>query len=146
MYCSIYSLQSSTQRLPIRALFGFMLKSVESYPSLSPQSLCVVVCPWCLPWVASLELESNHLTCPSHMRSPSLIRKLYPDSRVKELLLHTFRFEHGQPLVLFPVAHLGLGSCTYLALYLYILYTSPGSCLVSKGRRPFKSGSYPQGN
>ena len=31
MYSSIYSVQSSTQRLPIRALFGFMLKLVESY-------------------------------------------------------------------------------------------------------------------
>ena len=38
-YSSIYSLQSSTQRLPIRALFGFMLKLVESYSSLSSQSL-----------------------------------------------------------------------------------------------------------
>ena len=47
-------MQSSTQRLPIRALFGFMLKLVRSYPSPSPQSLGVVVCPWCQPWVASL--------------------------------------------------------------------------------------------
>ena len=46
MYSGIYTLQSSTQILPF------------------PQSLFVVVCPWCLPWVASLELESNHLTCP----------------------------------------------------------------------------------
>ena len=34
MYSSIYRVQSSTRRLPIRALFGFMLKLVESY--LSP--------------------------------------------------------------------------------------------------------------
>ena len=80
------------------------------------------------------------------MRSPSLIRKLYPDSRVKELLLHTFCFEHSQPFVPFPVAHLGLGDCTYLALYLYILYTSPGLCLVSEGQHPFKSGLNLQGN
>ena len=42
-------------------LFGFMLKSVESYPSLSPQSLCVVVCPWYLPWVASLTVKLDIL-------------------------------------------------------------------------------------
>ena len=54
MYSSIYRVQSSTRRLPIRALFGFTLKLVESYLSPSPQSLCVVVCPWCQPWVASI--------------------------------------------------------------------------------------------
>ena len=53
MYSSIYRVQSSTRRHPIRALFGFTLKLVESYLSPSPQSLCVVVCPWCQPWVAS---------------------------------------------------------------------------------------------
>ena len=41
MYSSIYRVQSSTRRLPIRALFGFTLKLVESYLSPSPQSLCV---------------------------------------------------------------------------------------------------------
>ena len=30
-----------------------MLKLVKSYPSSSSQSLSVVVCPWCLPWVTS---------------------------------------------------------------------------------------------
>ena len=80
------------------------------------------------------------------MRSSSLIRKLYPDSRVKELLLRTFCFEHGQPLVPFPVAHLGLGVCTYLVPLPYVLYTSPGLCLVSEGQHPFKSGSDLQGN
>ena len=39
VYSSIYGLQSSTQRLPIRALFGFTLKLVESYSSLVSQSL-----------------------------------------------------------------------------------------------------------
>ena len=34
MYSSIYRVQSSTRRLPIRALFGFMLKPVEFYFSL----------------------------------------------------------------------------------------------------------------
>ena len=34
MYSSIYRVQSSTRRLPIRALFGFTLKLVESYSSL----------------------------------------------------------------------------------------------------------------
>ena len=53
MYSSIYRVQSSTRRLPIQALFGFTLKLVESYLFLSPQSLCVVVCPWYQPWVAS---------------------------------------------------------------------------------------------
>ena len=38
MYSSIYRVQSSTKRLPIRALFGFTLKLVESYLSPSPQS------------------------------------------------------------------------------------------------------------
>ena len=146
MYSSIYTLQSSTQRLPIQALFGFMLKPVESYSSLSlSESLCGGL-SLVLPWVTSLELESNHLLVLHTTHSPSLIRKLYLDSRVKELLLHTFCFEHGQPLVLFPVAHLGLGDCTYLAPYLYILYTSPGSCLVSEGQRLFKSGSNLQGD
>ena len=45
MYSSIYSLQSSTQRLPIQALFGFMLKQLSPIlPSLS-ESPSVVVCP-----------------------------------------------------------------------------------------------------
>ena len=144
MYSSIYRVQSSTGRLPIRALFGFTLKLVESYLSPSPQSLCVVVCPWCPPWVTSLELESNHLTCPSHTRSPSLIRKLYPDSRVKELHLHRFMFFDGQSLVPGPVAHLGLVISSYSLPY--VLYTSPGSCLVSVGQLPFKRGSKPQGD
>ena len=34
MYCSIYRVQSNTRRLPIQALFGFMLKLVGSYPPL----------------------------------------------------------------------------------------------------------------
>ena len=144
MYSSIYRVQSSTRRLPIRALFGFTLKLVKSHFSPSPQSLCVVVCPWYPPWVTSLELESNHLTRPSHMRSPSLIRKLYPDSRVKELHLHRFMFLDGQSLVLGPVAHLGLVVSSYSLPY--VLYTSPGSCLVPVGQLPFKRGSKPQGD
>ena len=40
MYSSIYRVQSSTRRLPIRALFGFTLKLVESYLSFSSESLC----------------------------------------------------------------------------------------------------------
>ena len=40
MYSSIYRVQSSTRRLPIRALFGFTLKLVESYfLPLSSESL-----------------------------------------------------------------------------------------------------------
>ena len=144
MYSSIYRVQSSTRRLPIQALFGFALKLVKSYLSPSPQSLCVVVCPWYPPWVTSLELESNHLTRPSHMRSPSLIRKLYPDSRVKELHLQCFTFFDGQSLVPGPVAHLGLVTSSYSLPY--ILYTSPGLCLVSVGRLPFKRGLKPQGD
>ena len=41
VYSSIYSVQSSTQRLPIRALFWFTLKLVKSYLSPPSQSLCV---------------------------------------------------------------------------------------------------------
>ena len=40
MYSSIYRVQSSTRRLPIRALFGFTLKLVESYLSFPSESLC----------------------------------------------------------------------------------------------------------
>ena len=68
MYSSIYRVQSSTRRLPIRALFGFMLKLVESYLSLSPQSLCVVVCPWCLPWVASEVSGTDSVRHLRHLR------------------------------------------------------------------------------
>ena len=121
MYSSIYRVQSSTRRLPIQALFGFTLKLVESYFSPSPQSLSVVVCPWYPPWVASLELESNHLTRPSHTRSPSLIRKLYPDSRVKELSFTPFTFVDSQPLVPCSVAHLGLS----VSSYRYLTYYTP---------------------
>ena len=45
MYSSIYRVQSTTRRLPIRALFGFMLKQsspILPFPSESPS---VVVCP-----------------------------------------------------------------------------------------------------
>ena len=63
------------------------------------------------------------------MCSPSLVRKLYPDFRVKELCLHYFTFFNGQSLVLGPVAHLGLVISSYSLPY--ILYTSPESCLVS---------------
>ena len=59
MYSSIYRVQSSTRRLPIRALFGFMLKLVESYLSFPSEPLCVVVCPWYQPWVASKGMLSN---------------------------------------------------------------------------------------
>ena len=68
------------------------------------------------PWVASLELESKPLYLSIHTHLSSLIRQLYPDSRVKELPLHIFRFEHSQPLVLFPVAHSGLGSFSTVTL------------------------------
>ena len=40
MHCSIYRVQSSTRRLPIRALFGFTLKLVGSYPPLPLRVLC----------------------------------------------------------------------------------------------------------
>ena len=81
------------------------------------------------PWVASLELESNHPTCPSHTRSSSLIRQLYLDSRVKELLFTPFHFEHGQPLALFPVAHLGLGSFSTAILHtVHQPRVMPGVC------------------
>ena len=72
MYSSIYRVQSSTRRLSIRALFGFTLKLVESYPSPSPQSLCVVVCPWCQPWVAS----SPHQTVSILSHALSLLAAL----------------------------------------------------------------------
>ena len=69
MYSSIYRVQSSTRRLPIQALFGFMLKLVESYFSPSPQSLGVVVCPWCQPWVASVSpLQMLMMWPPRHGR------------------------------------------------------------------------------
>ena len=69
MYSSIYRVQSSTRRLPIRALFGFTLKLVESYLSPSPQSLCVVVCPWCLPWVTSVnQAGEGEITYRGHAR------------------------------------------------------------------------------
>ena len=38
-----------------------MLKLVESYLSPSPQSLCVVICPWCQPWVTSVLLLARSL-------------------------------------------------------------------------------------
>ena len=41
MYSSIYTLQSSTRRLPIQALFGFMLK--QSSP-IRPPSLQSLMC------------------------------------------------------------------------------------------------------
>jgi len=54
------------------------------------------------PRVVSPELESKPLL-RSTTHSSSLIRQLYPDSRVKELLLHTLRFVHGQPFSAVPV-------------------------------------------
>jgi len=94
------------------------------------------------PRVVSPELESNILL-RSTTHSSSLIRQLYPDSRVKELLLRTLRFVHGQPFSAIPIV---LRHWEFLAPPLYILYTSPGSCLVSEQRRPFKKGSQPQGD
>jgi len=94
------------------------------------------------PRVVSPELKSNILL-RSTTRSPSLIRKLYPDSRVKELLLRTLRFVHGQPFSAVPVV---LRHWEFVARPLYVLYTSPGLCLVSEERCPFKRGSQPQGD
>ena len=82
MYSGIYRVQSSTRRLPIRALFGFTLKLVESYPSPSPQSLCVVVCPWCQPWVASLM---------ARLRIPGLIGAGFVPLKDQELTSSRFR-------------------------------------------------------
>ena len=65
MYSSIYRVQSSTRRLPIRALFGFTLKLVESY--LSPPQSPV----W---WfVLGVNLGSPHTSshAPSMMSSSS---------------------------------------------------------------------------
>ena len=51
-----------------------MLKLVKSYSSPSPQSLCVVVCPWYPPWVASqfkhahLENATNDYLCTVGLR------------------------------------------------------------------------------
>ena len=45
MYSSIYRVQSSTRRLPIRALFGFMLKQSSPILPSSSESPSVVVCP-----------------------------------------------------------------------------------------------------
>ena len=45
MYSSIYRVQSSTRRLPIRALFGFTLKQSSPIPPLPSESLSVVVHP-----------------------------------------------------------------------------------------------------
>ena len=72
MYSSIYRVQSSTRKLPIQALFGFTLKLVESYLSPSPQSLCVVVCPWCQPWVASNSTSSISSTTISSISTTAL--------------------------------------------------------------------------
>ena len=52
MYSSIYRVQSSTKRLPIRALFGFTLKQLNPIPP-SPQSLLVWWFVLGSPWVAS---------------------------------------------------------------------------------------------
>ena len=125
--------------------FELSLGLCSKLPSpIRPLRVCVC---WFLvfwPWVASLELKSNHLTCPSHTRSSSLIRQLYPDFRVKELHLHRFMFINGQPLVPCSVTHFGLSISSHH--YPYILYTSPGSCLVSVGWLPFKRGSKPHGD
>ena len=74
-----------------------------------------------LPWVASLELKSNHLLVHHIMHLSSLIRQLYLDSRVKELHLHRFTFLNGQSLVPGPVAHLGLVTFSYH----YPMYYTP---------------------
>ena len=78
MYPSIYRVQSSTRRLPIRALFGFTLKLVESYSSLSPQSLRVVVCPWCQPWVASHVPSGENATDEIQWECPSRVLRWAP--------------------------------------------------------------------
>ena len=85
MYSSIYRVQSSTRRLPIRALFGFTLKqSSPILPSLSEYP-SVVVCPrfalgrlMNLPmtmWMALLPWTMNCITstlCHSIRWGPSL--------------------------------------------------------------------------
>ena len=75
---------------PFELSLGLRSKLPSPTPSPPSQSSCVC---WFLvlwTWVASLELESKPSTRPSHTRSSSLVRQLYPDSRVKELLFHTF--------------------------------------------------------
>ena len=129
---------------PFELTLGLCSKLPSPTPSPSSQSSCVC---WFLvlwPWVTSLELKSKPSTCPSHTRSSSLVRQLHPDSRVKELHLHRFMFFDGQSLVPGPVAHLSLVISSYSLPY--ILYTSPGLCLVSVGQLPFKHGLKPQGD
>ena len=74
---------------PFKLSLGLRSKLLSPILSPSPQSLhvCWFLVLW--PWVASLELESKPSTCPSHMRLSSLVRQLYLNSRVKELLFHT---------------------------------------------------------
>ena len=129
---------------PFELSLGLRSKLLSPTPSLFSQSsrVCWFLVLW--PWVASLELESKPSTRPSHTCSSSLVRQLYPDSRVKKLHLHHFTFFNGQSLALGPVAHLGLVVSSYLLPY--VLYTSPGLCLVSVGWLPFKCGSKPQGD
>ena len=120
------------------------VQTVESYPLPFPSESRMWWFVLGSPWVASLELESKPSYLSIHTCSSSLIRQLYLDSRVKELHLHHFTFCDGQSLVPGPVAHLGLVISSYSLPY--VLYTSPGSCLVSVGQLPFKHGSKPQGD
>ena len=74
MYSSIYRVQSSTRRLPIRALFGFMLKQ----PSPALPSLSESLVWWFVlgsPWVASIGHSEDLLPKPE---PPSLSQYLLP--------------------------------------------------------------------
>ena len=86
MYSSIYSLQSSTQRLPIRALFGFTLKQSSPIPPFLSESPSVVVCPrFCLglPHTKPGDCEAlQWLTCDTWAsRGNEELRSLGHDQR-----------------------------------------------------------------
>ena len=94
MYSSIYSLQSSTQRLPIQALFGFTLKATKSYsvPFLSEFVCVLVLGPLALGRLTQICLSCGKMITPGNSKPHS--RRSRRQSKVSCIDCRTLIYGH----------------------------------------------------
>ena len=98
MYSSIYRVQSSTRRLPIRALFGFTLKQLSPIPPFPSEPLSVVVCP---------RFTLGHLTDTGHKSAFLWFILTVPTHAINEDLMLHEAFTGNKP----SIVHLRIFGC-----------------------------------